>query len=192
MVPEPPRHRADAPGSWGHSHAPNAHDASSLPPSQLKRLDYHPGKGVGLFLAKLDRIKERYYFETEHETSVLFYAPKIRVREGSRAGRPHPWGRSGLWFPGREPTPLPEAGMATAKELEARQGGGGLGLLGGSRASDLRGLPLRRPSRASSCEETAGLQSGLRWTGAESLGYLLACGPRDSHTCTHTWFAHTQ
>lgn len=103
MVPEPPRHRADAPGSWGHSHAPNAHDASSLPPSQLKRLDYHPGKGVGLFLAKLDRIKERYYFETEHETSVLFYAPKIRVREGSRAGRPHPRGRQVCGFQDESP-----------------------------------------------------------------------------------------
>ena len=83
VVQEPPRHRAAAPGSRGHSHAPNSHHASPLPPSQLKRLDYHPGKGVGLFLAKLDRIKERYYFEMEHETSVLFYAPKIRVREGS-------------------------------------------------------------------------------------------------------------
>lgn len=46
---------------------------------RLKRLDY-PRKGVGLFLAKLNRIKERHYFETEPKTSVPFYVSKNKSR----------------------------------------------------------------------------------------------------------------
>ena len=47
-----------------------------------------------------------------------------------------------------------------------RQGGGRLGVLGSSRASNLQegGQPASPATLwVSSCEETAGLQSGLRW-----------------------------
>lgn len=81
--------------------------------------------------------------------------------------------------------------MATAKELEDRQGGGGLGCWAAPGPLTCAACLSCDPPGCHHVRRPQACRAASAGRGAESLGDLLACDPRDSHTRTHTVQTHT-